>query len=135
MKKIIIAFATIALAVAICLGAFTSCADAETTKAMDASAREMIDCLVAKDFDAAYNLIKSSCTEAQFKEFFDYITPFFENVGDYTLTQTGWNSQTGCNGTFYSIFYSLSFEGGEKSYKITATAQKGGEGLAGFKVE
>ena len=135
MKKIIAALTVIVLAAVICLGGFTSCADAETTKELDADAREMIDCLIEKDFDAAYGLIKGGCSEEQFKEFFDYITPFFEEVGGYTLTQTGWNSQTGCNGTFYSIFYSLTSEDGEKSYKITATAQKGGEGLVGFKVE
>ena len=135
MKRIIAALTVIVLAAVICLGGFTSCADADTTAGMEADARTMIDGLVAKDFEKAYAVIRNGCTEEQFREFFDYITPFFEEVEDYTLTQTGWNTKNNCNGTYYSIFYKMSWKNGEKIYSITVTSQKGVEGIVGFKVE
>ena len=127
----------ILLALVLTLTAFMSgCADEATANQIKEDTVKMVDAIIARDRAAMGEVMRNApTTSEELDEFMEYIAPFFEDMGEYKLIQTGWHSNFSTSGTTYTMKYQITSEDGEKIYQITATAQKGTEGLVGFRVE
>lgn len=98
--------------------------------ALRQSTQQMLDRLIAGDYDGAYALMGSSATEEQFQSLYDGLQPVLQGVESYELIAS-YKGTTVTNGASY-VGVRYLFVAQDLKLVVEATRQDGVEGLIGF---
>ncbi len=116
-----------------CASIFSGCGDKKKNAELRSLTEQMIDSIIAKDSDAAYELIKDATTREECDAFLDSVSVYIDDVTGYELKQTGWhwNLDNGIE-SYTATFNMTTAEGRE--YEVTAVSIEGYDGIANFNI-
>lgn len=110
---------------------FTSCGETlPESQPLRELTIDMVDAMKASDYDEAFSLVWASCTEEEFKDFYDTIEPIFADIEEYDLHLHS-TSEMKQEGRVHETTQYLLFSD-EKQLLISASMERGGESLSGF---
>lgn len=96
----------------------------------------MLDALISNDYNTAYGLVADTCTEQQFKAFYNQARAALQGAQDYKLTCIGYNNTTTVkNGKqIKRVDAEYKFVSGDLEYVVTVSTLTGYKKLAGFHI-
>lgn len=112
----------------------SGCMAEEVEASIQANCKRVMDAMIAKDPDAAYDVMKNAGTREEFDAFYMQVISYFDGVGSYELQQTGWETTVTNGETVYTVTFAAELSNG-RTYILTCSERPGLEGLTGFFLE
>lgn len=111
----------------------TSCISKENKDHAEKMTRQVIDGIIANDFEAVYSIFKEHISVSDFRVGYDQIIDHFDGIKSYELEQIGWHvySQNGI--TTYSVTFRMTCDNNE-ILLIESTFLKGNNEFYSFNV-